>query len=159
MGQTVVEKIAEYNLAEGPADAPIRAGDFVSIWPSHVLTHDNSASVMKKFKSLGVPRLRAPRQPVFALDHDVQNMSEANQEKYKSIEAFAKEHGIDFYPAGTGTFVPTLEGRGLLSVRGLAPEIVAQEKLERGDTDRDDEQEEEGEISLKHSRSSVRRRM
>jgi homoaconitate hydratase len=102
MGQTVVEKIAEYNLADGPPDTPVRTGDFVSIWPSHVLTHDNSAAVMKKFKSLGVPRVRAPRQPVFALDHDVQNKSDANLEKYRSIEAFAKEHGIDFYPAGSG---------------------------------------------------------
>ena len=47
-------------------------------------------------------RLHDPKQLVFALDHDIQNKDEANQKKYRSIEAFAKEHGIDFYPAGSG---------------------------------------------------------
>jgi homoaconitate hydratase len=39
---------------------------------------------------------------VFTLDHDVQNKSDQNLKKYKTIEAFAKEHGVDFYPAGSG---------------------------------------------------------
>jgi homoaconitate hydratase len=39
---------------------------------------------------------------VFTLDHDVQNKSEANLKKYKNIELFAKEHDVDFYPAGRG---------------------------------------------------------
>jgi len=102
MSQTAVEKIAEWHLADGPPDRPLRAGDFVRIHPRHVLTHDNTAAVMKKFRSLGVDRIRHPRQPVFALDHDIQNRSEANQAKYKAIEAFAREQGVVFHPAGTG---------------------------------------------------------
>ena len=39
---------------------------------------------------------------MFALDHDIQNQDESNQKKYRAIEAFAKEHGVDFYPAGSG---------------------------------------------------------
>jgi len=42
------------------------------------------------------------RQPVFTLDHDVQNKSPQNLAKYASIEQFARKHGIDFYPAGRG---------------------------------------------------------
>ena len=38
----------------------------------------------------------------FTLDHNVQDKSETNLKKYEGIEAFAKEHGIDFYPAGRG---------------------------------------------------------
>jgi homoaconitate hydratase len=102
MGQTVVEKIAEYHLADAPADRAIREGDFVSIWPRHVMTHDNTAAVMKKFATLGTGRIRAPRQPVIALDHDIQNLGEENQAKYREIEGFASRHGLDFYPAGTG---------------------------------------------------------
>ncbi len=101
MPQTIVEKIAQAHLAEGP-DRPLRAGDFVSIRPRHVMTHDNTSAVMKKFKSIGATRVRDPRQPVFALDHDIQNQSEDNQKKYRAIEAFAREQGIDFYPAGSG---------------------------------------------------------
>jgi homoaconitate hydratase len=101
MGQTVTEKNAQAHLTEGPK-RPLRAGDFVSIRPKHVMTHDNTSAVMKKFKSIGAPKIHNPRQPVFALDHDIQNKSEDNQKKYRAIETFAREHQIDFYPAGTG---------------------------------------------------------
>jgi homoaconitate hydratase len=101
MGQTTAEKICQAHLAEGP-DRPLRAGDFVSLRPRHIMTHDNTSAVMKKFASIGAPKIRDPRQPVFALDHDIQNTGEDNLRKYRSIEAFAKQHGVDFYPAGTG---------------------------------------------------------
>ena len=102
MGQTIVEKIAQLHLAEGSPNRPLRAGDFVSIRPRHVMTHDNTSAVMKKFRAIGAQRLRDPRQPVFALDHDIQNTSESNLTKYREVEAFAREQGVDFYPAGTG---------------------------------------------------------
>ncbi len=101
MPQTIVEKIAQSHLAAGPK-RPLRAGDFVSIRPLHVMTHDNTSAVMSKFKSIGARKLFDPKQLVFALDHDIQNHDEANLKKYRSIEAFAKEHGVDFYPAGSG---------------------------------------------------------
>jgi homoaconitate hydratase len=102
VGQTVVEKITERHLADGPPSRPVRTGDFVSIRPRHVMTHDNSSAVMAKFKGLGIARVHDPRQVVFTLDHDIQNRSEANLSKYGAIEAFAAEHGIDFHPAGSG---------------------------------------------------------
>jgi homoaconitate hydratase len=102
VAQTAIEKIVETHMAEGPKDREVRAGDFVSLRPRHVMTHDNTSAVMKKFKSLGVPKAKDPGQPVFALDHDIQNTAEDNLKKYRSIEAFAKDQGVDFYPAGTG---------------------------------------------------------
>jgi len=101
MPQTIVEKIAQVHLAEGPT-RPLRSGDFVSIRPRHVMTHDNTSAVMSKFKAIGAPGVFDSRQLVFALDHDIQNHDESNLQKYRSIEAFAARHGIDFYPAGSG---------------------------------------------------------
>ena len=101
MSQTIVEKIAQSHMTEGPK-RPLRAGDFVWIRPFHLMTHDNTSAVMSKFKAIGAKRIRDPKQLVFALDHDIQNQDEATLKKYRSIEAFAKEHGIDLYPAGTG---------------------------------------------------------
>src|SRR3984885_12833736 len=101
MPQTVVEKIAQAHLAEGPKRS-LRAGDFLSIRPYHVMTHDNTSAVMSKFKVIGAKKIDDPKQLVFALDHDIQNCDEANLKKYRSIEAFARQHGVDFYPAGTG---------------------------------------------------------
>ena len=101
MGQTIVEKIAQTHLAEGPK-RPLRTGDFVSIRPHRVMTHDNTSAVMKKFQTIGVKKIHNPRQLVFALDHDIQNQDDLNLDKYRAIEGFAKYHGVDFYPAGSG---------------------------------------------------------
>ncbi|HEY7097282.1 MAG TPA: homoaconitase [Terriglobales bacterium] len=101
MPQTIVEKIAQSHLAEGP-NRPLRTGDFVSIRPHRVMTHDNTSAVMSKFKGIGAQKIHNPNQLTFALDHDIQNQDEANQKKYRSIEEFAKQHGVDFYPAGSG---------------------------------------------------------
>ena len=61
MPQTIVEKIAQAHLADGP-NRPVRAGDFVSIRPFHVLTHDNTSAVISKFKAIGAKRIFNPKQ-------------------------------------------------------------------------------------------------
>jgi homoaconitate hydratase len=101
LGQTIVEKIAQSHMTEGPS-RPLRTGDFLSIRPFHVMTHDNTSAVMKKFKSIGATRVHDPVQPVITADHDIQNTEESNLAKYRNMEAFAREQGIDFYPPGTG---------------------------------------------------------
>ena len=101
MGQTIVEKIAQKHMTEGPA-RPLRTGDFLSIRPHRCMTHDNTSAVMSKFRGIGAKKVKDSRQLTFALDHDIQNQDEANLKKYRAIEAFAKEQGVDFYPAGSG---------------------------------------------------------
>jgi homoaconitate hydratase len=55
-----------------------------------------------RFKSIGATKIHDPQQPVYALDHDVQNKTDKNIKKYANIEAWGKEQGVDFYPAGRG---------------------------------------------------------
>jgi homoaconitate hydratase len=111
MGQTIVEKIAQSHLAEGP-NRPLRTGDFVSVRPHRVMTHDNTSAVMGKFKTIGAKKIHDPKQLVFALDHDIQNKEDANLAKYRAIEAFARQHGVDFYPAGSGIGHQVMVERG-----------------------------------------------
>ncbi len=102
MSQNLVEKIAQkiaVGLAEGQK---VHSGDYISIKPNYVMTHDNTGAVMPKFKAIGAKAIANPRQVVYTLDHNVQNKEEANLTKYKNIEAFAAEMGVDFYPAGRG---------------------------------------------------------
>src|SRR5580658_5214597 len=101
MAQTIVEKISQSHMSEGPS-RPLRAGDFLSIRPRHVMTHDNTAAVMKKFKAIGATRIYDPTQPVLTADHDIQNTEASNLAKYRGMEKFARDQGIDFYPPGTG---------------------------------------------------------
>jgi homoaconitate hydratase len=102
MGLTLVEKIATRHADGLAPGAVVRSGDFISIRPRHVMTHDNTGAVIPKFKQIGATSIADPAQPVFAIDHDIQNVTPKNLEKYAKIEAFAQEHGVDFYPAGTG---------------------------------------------------------
>lgn len=113
MGATVVEKIARSHQVEGP-DRALIPGDMVMLRPRHLLTHDNTAAVISKFRAIGAVAVRDPRQPVFALDHEIQNDSPGNTEKYERIRAFAELHGIDFHPAGAGI------GHQIMIERGYA---------------------------------------
>ncbi|KAJ9102413.1 mitochondrial Homoaconitase [Naganishia friedmannii] len=88
--QTLIEKIVQNYAVDLPAGKKVRSGDYIMIKPEHV------------FLSLQCSKISNTKQPVFTLDHDVQNKSETNLAKYSKIEKFAKEHGVDFYPAGRG---------------------------------------------------------
>ncbi|MCH8327490.1 MAG: homoaconitase [Candidatus Marinimicrobia bacterium] len=102
MPQSLTEKIAQRFAVGLPDGHQVHAGDYLTISPAHVMTHDNTGAVMKKFRAIGASVMAAPRQPIFTLDHNVQNRSEENMAKYAAIEAFAAEMGVDFYPAGRG---------------------------------------------------------
>src|SRR6266576_2447613 len=102
MGLTLVEKIAARHADGLVSGTVVHSGDFISIRPRHVMTHDNTGAVIPKFKQIGATAIADPSQPVFAIDHDIQNTSPENLAKYAKIDKFAADHGIDFYPAGTG---------------------------------------------------------
>ena len=94
MGLTLVEKIAGRHADGLPPNTVVRSGDFVSIRPRHVMTHDNTGAVIPKFKQIGATSIADPAQPVFAIDHDIQNTSPENLAKYAKIEKFAAESGL-----------------------------------------------------------------
>lgn len=98
----LVEKIVQKYAVDLSPGSHVKSGDYVSIRPGTVMTHDNTGPVISKFGSIGATSIYNPDQVVFALDHDVQNKSAKNLEKYSKIESFARKHGIDFYPAGRG---------------------------------------------------------
>ncbi|KAJ2144242.1 mitochondrial Homoaconitase [Coemansia sp. RSA 521] len=112
-GQTLVEKIAQRHAVGLGAGEAVRSGDFIAIRPRHVMTHDNTGAVIPKFRSIGATRLADAQQPVFALDHDIQNTSAKNMAKYHGIEQFAQTHGSRFYPAGRGIAHQVLVEEGL----------------------------------------------
>ncbi len=102
MAQTVIEKIVQAHAVGLDAGQEVHAGDYVTLVPDHVMTHDNTSAVMGKFKGLGVPKVKNPAQPVFTLDHNIQDLGEDNQAKYRAIAEFAAANGVTAYPAGRG---------------------------------------------------------
>lgn len=102
MAQSLIEKIAQKFAVGLDKGFEVHAGDYLSIKPAYIMTHDNTGAVIPKFKSIGAVKLANPRQVVNTLDHNVQDKTEKNLEKYKKIEDFAAKMGADFYPAGRG---------------------------------------------------------
>ena len=100
--QTLTEKIVQQYSVGLAKDKVVKSGDYVTISPHRCMTHDNSWPVALKFMSIGASRLHDPQQVVMTLDHDVQNKSDKNLQKYRQIEDFAKHQGVEFYPAGRG---------------------------------------------------------
>lgn len=100
--QTLTEKIVQKYSVGLAKDKFVKSGDYVTISPYRCMTHDNSWPVAMKFMSIGASKLHDPQQIVMTLDHDVQNKSDKNLQKYRQIEEFAKQQGVEFYPAGRG---------------------------------------------------------
>jgi homoaconitate hydratase len=98
----LTEKIVQRFAVGLPRGKYVRSGDYVTIQPAKVMTHDNTWPVAIKFMGIGATKIANSQQLVMTLDHDVQNKGEKNLKKYRNIEDFAKTHGVDFYPAGRG---------------------------------------------------------
>lgn len=111
---TLIEKIATSHAVGVLGAHNARSGQYIQIRPRHVMTHDNTASVLSKFRSLGIDRIHNRSQPVIALDHDIQNQTPENLGSYARIESFARQHELAFYPAGTGI------GHQIMIERGYA---------------------------------------
>jgi homoaconitate hydratase len=102
MPQNLVEKIAQKFAVNFPVEREIHSGDYISVKPAYVMTHDNTGAVIPKFMSIGASKIAYPRQVVHTLDHNIQDKSDKNLEKYRKIESFSRKMGVDFYPAGRG---------------------------------------------------------
>lgn len=102
--RTAIEKMVGAHCVGWEGERLPRAGDFVMLRPRHVMTHDNTSAVMPKFRAIAGAEagLHDPSQPVFAMDHDIQNHTPENLGKYARIRAFAERRGVRYYPPGRG---------------------------------------------------------
>ena len=67
-----------------------------------VMTHDNTSAVMKKFKAIGAKRVFNDPSSRSSPSITTSRTRRVEPGEIRCMEAFAREHGIDFYPAGTG---------------------------------------------------------
>ncbi len=107
MQQNLIEKIAQRSAVDLEEDQLVRSGDYLNVRPSFVMTHDNTGAIIPKFRAIAHSlgnglKVTDPGQVVFALDHNIQDRSRKTVTKYERIHAFAREMGVDFYPAGRG---------------------------------------------------------
>ena len=93
--QTLTEKIiSNYIEKKSHADL-VSQGSAYWIEPEHIMSHDNSAAIIKKFNDFNIKKVINKKQPVIALDHNIQDKSIQNVKKYSRIEQFSKKISIE----------------------------------------------------------------
>ncbi len=91
-GKTYVEKLF---------DAP--TGSIVFKKPDIVLSHDNTASILKTFQKMGGEKIKDPSQLLVVLDHNAPPTTSALANNYEAIRKLVKEQGIKrFHDIGSG---------------------------------------------------------
>lgn len=98
MGKTFSEKVFS-----SKAGRDVRAGEIVTLEPDYILTHDNTAAILKKLPEIGATRLKYPERIIVVLDHVTPAADSKHAANHKSIREFVSEQGINnFYDVGRG---------------------------------------------------------
>jgi homoaconitate hydratase family protein len=109
MGKTFAEKI----LALKSGKDSVIAGEIVTVSPDIVMSHDNSAAIAKKFKQIGINKVKYPEKIVIPLDHCVPAATEKYAANHKEIREFVQEQKIkNFYDINTGVCHQVLPEKG-----------------------------------------------
>lgn len=90
MGKTFAEK-----LLGAKAGKEVVPGEIVIVEPDRVMSHDNTADISRKFKSIGVKKVKYPDRIVIILDHCVPAASEKYASNHKVIREFVQDQGIE----------------------------------------------------------------
>jgi len=109
MGKTFAEKI----LALKSGKKSVITGEIVTVSPDIVMSHDNTAAIAKKFKQIGINKVKYPEKIVIPLDHCVPAATEKYAANHKEIREFVQEQKIEnFYDINTGVCHQILPEKG-----------------------------------------------
>jgi len=109
MGKTFSEKVFS-----AKAGREVKAGEIVTLEPDFILTHDNTAAIMKKLPAIGVSRLKHPERAVIVLDHVTPAADSKHAANHKAIREFVAAQGIKhFYDVGFGVCHQVMVEEGL----------------------------------------------
>ena len=109
MGKTFAEKM----LALKSGKESVVTGEIVTVSPDIVMSHDNTAAIAKKFKQIGINKVKHPEKIVIPLDHCVPAATEKYAVNHKEIREFVQEQKIEnFYDINTGVCHQVLPEKG-----------------------------------------------
>jgi len=109
MGKSFTEKI----LALKSGKKSVITGEIVTVSPDIVMSHDNTAAIAKKFKQIGIGKVKHPEKIVIPLDHCVPAATEKYATNHKEIREFVREQKIkNFYDINTGICHQVLPEKG-----------------------------------------------
>lgn len=115
MGKTFAEK-----LLGNKAGREVKAGEIIVAEPDMVMSHDNSAAIIRSFEKMGVKKVWNPEKIAIILDHVVPPASEEHARNHQAIRRFVKEQKIsNFFEIGTGICHQVMVEKGLARPGGL----------------------------------------
>ena len=99
MAATFSEKL----LARNVGRAQVRPGEVLDITPDVILSHDNSAAIVRIFRQLSQQHVLHPERLAITLDHAVPPPTPRHAQNHAEIRAFVAEQGIsNFFEMGRG---------------------------------------------------------
>lgn len=109
MGKTFVQKVFEAKKGK-----PVQEGEIVFVKPDYILTHDNTAAIIKKLAEVkeGIS-VRYPDRLVIILDHVIPAANSSIANNHKLIREFVQAQNIThFYDLGEGICHQVLPEKG-----------------------------------------------
>ena len=111
MGMTFVEKL----FSKYAKKKSIVPGQIVTVYPDHLLTHDNTSAIISKIKpELSQYGVYSRSLPIIVLDHVIPPSDEKTATNHKSIREFVKNFKIEnFFDVGYGVCHQVVVEKGL----------------------------------------------
>lgn len=111
MGHTFAEKV----LARNAGLPSVRPGQVIDVYPDLVLSHDNTAAIMRIFYEIGVGKVKYPERLAVTLDHAVPAPTTRHAQNHAEIRRFVAGQGIPhFFDVGRGICHQVLCEEGLV---------------------------------------------
>ncbi len=110
MSKTFIQKVIERKIGRS-----VEEGEIVFLEPDYILTHDNTAAIMKKLSQIkkGI-KVKYPERLVIVLDHVIPAVNAKTANNHKIIRKFVKQQLlIHFYDIGSGVCHQVLPEKGL----------------------------------------------
>jgi homoaconitate hydratase family protein len=92
-----LDKTFSEKILGAKAGKTAKAGEIVTVSPDYIMSHDNTAAIVREFCKLGVERVKCVEKIVIILDHVVPASSEKYAQNHKEIREFVKEQGIPHF--------------------------------------------------------------
>jgi len=110
VGHTFAEKV----LARNAGFPSVKSGQVIDVFPDLVLSHDNTAAIIRIFREIGVERVKHPERLAVTLDHAVPAPTTQHAQNHAEIRRFVAEQGIShFFEVGRGICHQVLCEEGL----------------------------------------------
>ena len=99
----IPQTFAQKAIARAAGRDHVAIGEIVEVAPDRLLSHDNTAAILRIFRDMGATRVADPERLVITLDHNSPAPTVRHAQNHAEARAFVREQGIrHFFDVGEG---------------------------------------------------------